>query len=129
MNLIAALVAELADAATEDRMALAQAFSDLLAPFMPPGDAAANRDDDPLMTAVEVADLLHVDPEWVRRHQETLGAYRLTDEPSSRAKSSGTNPIRYRRSRVELFLAERQLTAPGRPGRSWRDDPDWAMTP
>jgi hypothetical protein len=73
---------------------------------------------EPLMTVDELAEHLRVAPDWVRRHQAALGAFRLTD-------GGGRNPIRFRASDVERFLEQRRLTPPARNG--WRDDPDWAM--
>jgi hypothetical protein len=73
-----------------------------------------------LLTVAELAEHLHVAPDWVRRHQATLGALRLTD-------GGGRNPIRFKPSDVDKFLIERRLTPPTRAGNGgWRDDPDWA---
>src|ERR1035438_5801948 len=71
-----------------------------------------------LLTVDHVAELLGTSPDWVRRHQSELGAYRLSD-------GGGRNPLRFRASDVERFLAKRRLTPPARA--SWRDDPDWSM--
>jgi hypothetical protein len=74
-----------------------------------------------LPTVDQLAAHLGVDPEWVRRHQTELGAYRLSD-------GGGRNPIRFRRSRVEAFLEARRLRVPPgrRNGGDWRSDPSWA---
>ena len=74
---------------------------------------------EPLVTVDELAAHLNVSPDWIRRHQAELGAFRLTD-------GGGRNPIRFRTSDVERFLAERRMTPPAIAG-SWRDDPDWAL--
>jgi hypothetical protein len=73
-----------------------------------------------LMTVDELAEHLRVAPDWIRRHQAVLGAFRLTE-------GGGRNPIRFRPSDVERFLSERRLTPPTRAGKGgWRDDRDWA---
>jgi hypothetical protein len=73
-----------------------------------------------LLTVDELAEHLRVAPDWVRRHQAALGAFRLTD-------GGGRNPIRFRPSDVDKFLLERRLTPPTKAGAGgWRDDPDWA---
>lgn len=80
-----------------------------------------NSEPEPLLTVNQLADTLATTPGWVRRHQAELGAFRLSD-------GGGRNPIRFRASEVERFLATRRLrpsakaSAPG-----WRDDPDWAL--
>ena len=75
-----------------------------------------------LLTVDELAQMFGTTPEWVRRHQAELGAYRLS-------AGGGRNPIRFRLADVERFLAKRRLRPPaGRDG-SWRDDPDWAAAP
>jgi Helix-turn-helix domain len=74
---------------------------------------------EPLLTVDELAEHLHVSPDWIRRHQAQLGGYRLSD-------GGGRNPVRFRVSDVERFLSERRLTPPRRAGDRWRDDPDWA---
>jgi hypothetical protein len=71
-----------------------------------------------LLTVDALAELLGTSPDWVRRHQAQLGAFRLSE-------GGGRNPIRFRASNVERFLAERRLTPPARA--SWREDPDWAL--
>jgi hypothetical protein len=74
-----------------------------------------------LLGVDELAAMLGTSPDWVRRHQAGLGAYRLSD-------GGGRNPIRFRASDVERYLAERRLAPPVRArGRGWRDDPDWAL--
>jgi hypothetical protein len=73
---------------------------------------------DRLLTVVEMAEMLGTSVDWVRRHQAALGGYRLSD-------GGGRNPVRFRVSVVERFLADRQLTPPARNG--WREDPDWSM--
>jgi hypothetical protein len=73
-----------------------------------------------LLTVDELAEHLNVAPDWVRRHQAELGAFRLTD-------GGGRNPIRFRVGDVERFLAARRLTPPAKASGSWRDDPDWAV--
>jgi AcrR family transcriptional regulator len=76
---------------------------------------------EPLLTVDQLADTLATTPEWVRRHQAELGAFRLSD-------GGGRNPIRFRASEVEQFLAAHRLIPPEKPGgRSWRDDPDWSL--
>jgi hypothetical protein len=74
-----------------------------------------------LLTVDQLADMLGTTPEWVRRHQRELGAYRLSD-------GGGRNPIRFRVSDVERFLAQRRLRPPARAGH-WRDDREWALRP
>jgi hypothetical protein len=73
---------------------------------------------EPLLTVDAVAELFNTSADWVRRHQAELGAFRLSE-------GGGRNPIRFRASDVEQFLAERRLAPPERG--SWRDDPDWAL--
>jgi hypothetical protein len=74
-----------------------------------------------LLTVEQLADILATTPEWVRRHQAELGAFRLSE-------GGGRNPIRFRASDVEQFLAARRLKRPPSAARSrWRDDPDWAL--
>jgi hypothetical protein len=77
---------------------------------------------EPLLTVDRLAETLATTPEWVRRHQAELGAFRLSD-------GGGRNPIRFRASEVERFLAERRLKPPPAKlsARGWRDDPDWAL--
>src|ERR1700729_1696871 len=58
-----------------------------------------------LLTVDELAEMLAVAPEWVRRHQAELGAFRLSS-------GGGRNPIRFRRAEVERFLSERRLKLP-----------------
>ncbi len=76
---------------------------------------------EPLLTVDELAEMLAVAPEWVRRHQADLGAFRLSE-------GGGRNPIRFRASDVERFLAERCLK-PGQYARrgDWRKDEDWCL--
>jgi CO/xanthine dehydrogenase Mo-binding subunit len=71
-----------------------------------------------LLTVDELAEMLGTSQDWVRRHQAELGGYRLSD-------GGGRNPVRFRMSVVEKFLADRQLVAPARA--AWREDPDWSM--
>ena len=74
-----------------------------------------------LLTVGQLADILATTPEWVRRHQAELGGYRLSD-------GGGRNPIRFRASEVERFLAARRLRPPARASvDGWRNDPDWAL--
>ncbi len=73
-----------------------------------------------LLTARELAEQLGTTPEWVRRHQAELGAYRLSD-------GGGQNPIRFRAADVEAFLAARRLRPPARAALDWRNDPDWSV--
>lgn len=77
---------------------------------------------EPLVTVDQLATVLATTPEWVRRHQAELGAFRLSD-------GGGRNPIRFRVSDVERFLAERRLRPPTAKSIacSWRADPDWAL--
>jgi len=77
---------------------------------------------EPLVTVDQLATALATTPEWVRRHQAELGAFRLSD-------GGGRNPIRFRVSDVERFLAARRLKpAAGKPtARRWRADRDWAL--
>jgi hypothetical protein len=76
---------------------------------------------EPLLTVDQLAQTLATTPEWVRRHQAELGAFRLSD-------GGGRNPIRFRESEVERFLAACRLRPPSRTSaRGWRDDPDWAL--
>jgi hypothetical protein len=67
-----------------------------------------------LLTVDELAEMLGTTPEWVRRHQAQLGAYRLSD-------GGGRNPIRFRLSEVERFLAKRRPRAPARANGSPSD--------
>ncbi len=74
-----------------------------------------------LLTVRQLADILATTPEWVRRHQAELGAFRLSE-------GGGRNPIRFRASDVERFLATRRLKRPPTVAKQrWRDDPDWAL--
>lgn len=74
-----------------------------------------------LLTVDELAGMLGTTPDWVRRHQAELGAFRLSD-------GGGRNPIRFRPADVERFLAERRLSPPVSARRGgWREDPDWAL--
>jgi hypothetical protein len=77
---------------------------------------------EPLVTVDQLATALATTPEWVRRHQAELGAFRLSD-------GGGRNPIRFRVSDVERFLAVRRLkpAAAKSTARGWRADPDWAL--
>jgi hypothetical protein len=76
---------------------------------------------EPLLSVEQVADTLATTSEWVRRHQADMGAFRLSD-------GGGRNPIRFRASEIEHFLAARRLRPRARPSaRSWRDDPNWAL--
>ncbi len=74
-----------------------------------------------LLTVGELAEMLAVTPDWVRRHQADLGAFRLSD-------GGGRNPIRFRASEVERFLAARRLRPSAKAlAHGWRDDPDWSL--
>jgi hypothetical protein len=76
---------------------------------------------EPMLTVDQLAVLLATTPEWVRRHQTELGAFRLSD-------GGGRNPIRFRPADVERFLAERRLSPPvSAARRGWREDADWAL--
>lgn len=77
---------------------------------------------EPLVTVDQLATALATTPEWVRRHQAELGAFRLSE-------GGGRNPIRFRVSDVERFLAERRLRPPTAKSIacSWRADPGWAL--
>jgi hypothetical protein len=78
---------------------------------------------EPLLTVHQLAELLDTSADWVRRHQAELGGYRLSE-------GGGQNPIRFRATEVERFLAERRLRPPARVKASangWREDPDWAL--
>jgi excisionase family DNA binding protein len=109
MTLASALLAEL----SEQDIAL---LAELLAPHLPTLQAAP----EPLLTVEELAERLRVSPEWVRRHQAELGGYRLSD-------GGGQNPVRFRESEVESYLAKRRMRPPARAGKlAWREDPDWA---
>jgi hypothetical protein len=82
------------------------------------------RDLERLLTVDQLADFLQTSTDWVRYHQAELGGYRLS------GKGSGRNPIRFRVSDVEKFLAERRLSPPARSGSGFsRGDPNWAMGP
>jgi hypothetical protein len=84
-------------------------------------ETVASRPVERLLTVDELAVMLATTPEWVRRHQAELGGYRLSE-------GGGRNPIRFRLSDVERFLAERRLRPPVIAGATgWRDDPDWAV--
>jgi hypothetical protein len=76
---------------------------------------------EPLLTVGELAEMLAVTPDWVRRHQAALGAFRLSE-------GGGRNPIRFRASDVERFLAERRLKPRqyAQPG-DWRKDENWCL--
>jgi hypothetical protein len=83
--------------------------------------AERSRPPEPLLTVEQLADTLATAPEWVRRHQAELGAFRLSD-------GGGRNPIRFRASEVERFLAARRLRPPAKVGAGqWRDDAEWAL--
>jgi hypothetical protein len=75
---------------------------------------------EPLVTVDQLATVLATTPEWVRRHQAELGAFRLSD-------GGGRNPIRFRVSDVERFLAARRLRPRAAKSTGWRADPDWAL--
>lgn len=77
---------------------------------------------EPLVTVDQLATALATTPEWVRRHQAELGAFRLSD-------GGGRNPIRFRVSDVERFLAVRRLkpATVKSTDRGWRADPDWVL--
>jgi hypothetical protein len=77
---------------------------------------------EPLITVDQLATALATTPEWVRRHQAALGAFRLSE-------GGGRNPIRFRRSDVERFLAAHRLepAVAKSTARDWRADPDWAL--
>jgi excisionase family DNA binding protein len=93
-------------------------FAEALRPYLPARQATTP---ERLLTVGELADRLNVSSEWVRRHQAELGGYRLSD-------GGGQNPVRFRESEVETFLAERRLRPTVRSGRNgWREDPDWAL--
>ncbi len=74
-----------------------------------------------LLTVDELARMLAVTSDWVRRYQAELGAFRLSE-------GGGRNPIRFRATDVERFLAERRLK-PCRPAPAgnWREDEDWCL--
>ncbi len=86
-----------------------------------PGRLPAAVTPEPLLTVDELAEMLAVTPDWVRRHQADLGAFRLSE-------GGGRNPIRFRPSDVERFLAERRLKPRqyARPG-DWRKDVVWCL--
>jgi hypothetical protein len=76
---------------------------------------------EPLLTVDELAEMLAVAPDWVRRHQADLGAFRLSE-------GGGRNPIRFRASDVERFLAERRLKPrPSAKPNDWRKDANWCL--
>ena len=77
---------------------------------------------EPLVTVDQLATALAMTPEWVRRHQAELGAFRLSE-------GGGRNPIRFRVSDVERFLAAHRLkpAVAKATARGWRADPDWAL--
>jgi Helix-turn-helix domain len=88
-----------------------------LRPEHPSAAAAPER----LLTVGELAEMFAVTPEWVRRHQADLGAFRLSE-------GGGRNPIRFRASDVERFLAERRLKPRRRVGGgNWREDKEWCL--
>ena len=74
-----------------------------------------------LLTVDELAGVLAVTPDWVRRYQADIGAFRLSE-------GGGRNPICFRATDVERFLAERRLK-PCRPAPfgNWREDEDWCL--
>jgi hypothetical protein len=74
-----------------------------------------------LLTVDELAEMLAVTSDWVRRHQADLGAFRLSS-------GGGRNPIRFRAADVERFLDERRLK-PRRhlPTGNWREDESWCL--
>lgn len=83
--------------------------------------AERSRPPEPLLTVEQLADTLATTPEWVRRHQAELGAFRLSD-------GGGRNPIRFRASEVERFLVARRLRPPAKVGAGqWRHDVEWAL--
>ena len=92
-----------------------QQLAELVASLLPAREAPAP---ERLLTVDDLAELLGTSADWVRRHQAALGGYRLSD-------GGGRNPVRFRASVVERFLADRQLTPPARNG--WREDLDWSM--
>lgn len=102
---------------TDEQLAqIAERAADLL-----PGRLLAAVAPEPLLTVDELAEMLSVTSDWVRRHQGDLGAFRLSE-------GGGRNPIRFRPSDVERFLAERRLkprphTKPG----GWRKDANWCL--
>jgi hypothetical protein len=89
---------------------LARRVADLLAGGASPA---------PLLTVAQLAEHLGTTPEWCRRHQAELGAFRLS-------AGGGQNPIRFRLSDVEAFLEAHRLRPPA-AGRHWRSDPEWAL--
>jgi AcrR family transcriptional regulator len=95
---------------------VAERAAQLLAKHRQPSGAPES-----LLTVDQLAAILATTPEWVRRHQAELGAFRLSD-------GGGRNPIRFRASDVERFLAARRLKPRAKASaRGWRDDPDWAL--
>jgi hypothetical protein len=105
-------VIELAVMLTDEQLAqLAARVAELL-------PATVDAPPEALLTVDALAGLLGTSLDWVRRHQAQLGAFRLSE-------GGGRNPIRFRASNVERFLARRQLTPP--PRASWREDRDWAL--
>ena len=108
---------ELAVRLTDEQLAqIAERAAQLVAKHRQPNGAP-----EPLLTVDQLAAILATTPEWVRRHQAELGAFRLSD-------GGGRNPIRFRASDVERFLATRRLKPRTKvSARRWRDDPDWAL--
>ena len=89
-----------------------------VAALLPARDAATREQ---LLTVDDLAEMLGTSADWFRRHQAELGGYRLSD-------GGGRNPVRFRASVVERFLADRQLRPPAKASANgWRDDPDWAL--
>jgi hypothetical protein len=78
------------------------------------------RDLERLLTVDQLADFLQTSTDWVRYHQAELGGYRLSD-------AGGRNPIRFRASDVEKFLAKRRLTPAPRARSDDLRDPDWSL--
>jgi excisionase family DNA binding protein len=102
---------------TNEQLAqIAERAADLL-----PGRLPAAVAPEPLLTVDELAEMLSVTSDWVRRHQGDLGAFRLSE-------GGGRNPIRFRASDVERFLAKRRLRPRHRvQAGGWRENEDWCL--
>ncbi len=82
---------------------LERAKATLLARLVEPESSARQPEQDPLLTADQVAERLHVDRRWVYRNKAKLGAVAL-----SRKK------LRFPRSGVDAYLRRRKAASSGR---------------
>lgn len=80
-------------------------LADALAPRLAEASYAAPAPPEPWLTADDLATLLAVSPDWVRRHQELLGGRRLPGERSR---------VRFRLSVAEQAMSGRSESNPPR---------------